>query len=94
MSFLNALLQLCHSNTKLVHNTWLKMFPCIWKLLTDRQQAGLAGELGPFVCSGSHVIQKDCHPSAIHTFVEAMCQCVPTIPIRPCVLKVNLIKLC
>ena len=50
---------------------------------------GLAGELGPFICSGSHVIQKDSHPSAIHTFVEAMCQCVPNIPVRPCVLKVR-----
>ena len=49
----------------------------------------LAGELGPFLCSGSHVIQKDCHPSAIHSFVEAMCQCLPNIPIRPCILKVS-----
>ena len=39
VSFLNALSQLCHSNTELAHNSWLEMFPRIWKLLTDRQQA-------------------------------------------------------
>ena len=50
---------------------------------------GLAGELGPFVCSGSHVIQKDCHLSAVHTFMEATCQCVRSIPFRPRVIKVG-----
>ncbi|KAI2658552.1 Transformation/transcription domain-associated protein [Labeo rohita] len=30
---------------------------------------------------------RDCQPSALNCFVEAMSQCVPPIPIRPCVLK-------
>ncbi len=38
VSLLNALSQLCHSNTELAHNTWLDLFPRIWKILTDRQQ--------------------------------------------------------
>lgn len=47
----------------------------------------LSGEMGPFLCSGSHQAQRDCQPSALNCFVEAMSQCVPPIPIRPCVLK-------
>lgn len=47
----------------------------------------LSGELSPFLCSGSHQAQRDCQPSALNCFVEAMSQCVPPIPIRPCVLK-------
>lgn len=43
--------------------------------------------MGPFLCSGSHQAQRDCQPSALNCFVEAMSQCVPPIPIRPCVLK-------
>ena len=48
----------------------------------------LGSELVPFMCSGSHVIQKDCHPSAIHSFVESLAVCVPPVPVRPSVLKV------
>ncbi|KAL8203675.1 UNVERIFIED_CONTAM: hypothetical protein K2H54_059647 [Gekko kuhli] len=47
----------------------------------------LAGEISPFLCSGSHQVQRDCQLSALNCFVEAMSQCVPPIPIRPCVLK-------
>lgn len=47
----------------------------------------LSGEMSPFLCSGSHQAQRDCQPSALNCFVEAMSQCVPPIPIRPCVLK-------
>lgn len=47
----------------------------------------LAGEISPFLCSGSHQVQRDCQPSALNCFVEAMAQCVPPVPIRPCVLK-------
>ncbi|KAI0213609.1 Transformation/transcription domain-associated protein [Lamellibrachia satsuma] len=87
VSYLHALSQLCHSDTHLAHDTWLQLFPRVWKVLSERMQHGLAGELGPFLCSGSHVIQKDVHPSSIHTFLEALCHCVPAVPIRPCVLK-------
>lgn len=50
-------------------------------------QQNLAAELGPFLCSGSHVFQKDCHPSAIHTFLEAATQCMHTLPVPPGILK-------
>ncbi|KAJ7403601.1 Transformation/transcription domain-associated protein [Willisornis vidua] len=52
-----------------------------------REVKALAGEISPFLCSGSHQVQRDCQPSALNCFVEAMSQCVPPIPIRPCVLK-------
>ncbi|XP_019648042.1 PREDICTED: transformation/transcription domain-associated protein-like [Branchiostoma belcheri] len=86
-SFLTAVSQLCHYSTQLSHSTWVELFPRLWKVLSERQQQHLAGELGPFLCSGSHVFQKECQPSAIHTFVEGISRCVPPIPIRPCVLK-------
>ena len=44
--------------------------------------------IGPFICSGSHVVQKDCHPSALSTFVDAVFQCgPPAIPLKPCIVK-------
>lgn len=86
-ALLNALVQLCHISTPLAERTWVQLFPRLWKILTDRQQHALSGEMSPFLCSGSHQAQRDCQPSALNCFVEAMSQCVPPIPIRPSVLK-------
>ena len=47
----------------------------------------LSNEIGPFMCSGSHVIQGDCHPSALETFLEGVAQCNPPIHLRSNVLK-------
>lgn len=89
VQYLTAVAQLAHNNTDLAHTTWLDLFPRIWKILSEKHQQMLSGELIPFLCSGSHVVQKDCHPSAIHTFVEALSMCVPPVSIRPIVLKVS-----
>ncbi|KAM4716050.1 transformation/transcription domain-associated protein isoform 1-T1 [Anableps anableps] len=86
-ALLNALVQLCHISTPLAERTMVQLFPRLWKILSDRQQHALSGEMSPFLCSGSHQAQRDCQPSALNCFVEAMSQCVPPIPIRPCVLK-------
>lgn len=32
-------------------------------------------------------MQRDCQPSALNCFVEAMSKCIHPIPIRPCILK-------
>ncbi|CAH1788418.1 unnamed protein product [Owenia fusiformis] len=87
ISFLSALSQICHSSVPLSNSIWVHLFPRIWQIFTEKQQQGLAGELVPFLCSGSHAIQKDCHPSSAHTFVEGIALCHPPIPIRPPVLK-------
>ncbi|KAJ8314001.1 hypothetical protein KUTeg_008562 [Tegillarca granosa] len=87
VSYLSSLSQLCHSNTDLTHIVWVDLYPRIWKVLSEKQQQMLGGELIPFMCSGSHVIQKDCHPSSIHTFLEGLSHCVPSVQIRPIVLK-------
>uniref|UniRef100_A0AAY5KGU4 Transformation/transcription domain-associated protein n=1 Tax=Esox lucius TaxID=8010 RepID=A0AAY5KGU4_ESOLU len=86
-ALLNALVQLCHISTPLAEKTWVQLFPRLWKILSDRQQHALSGEMSPFLCSGSHQAQRDCQPSALSCLVEAMSQCVPPIPVRPCVLK-------
>ncbi|XP_028844478.1 transformation/transcription domain-associated protein isoform X1 [Denticeps clupeoides] len=86
-ALLNSLVQLCHISTTLAERTWVQLFPRLWKILSDRQQHALSGEMSPFLCSGSHQAQRDCQPSALNCFVEAMSQCVPPVPIRPCVLK-------
>uniref|UniRef100_A0A8D2JJ48 Transformation/transcription domain associated protein n=1 Tax=Varanus komodoensis TaxID=61221 RepID=A0A8D2JJ48_VARKO len=86
-ALLSAFVQLCHISTPLAEKTWIQLFSRVWKILSDRQQHALAGEISPFLCSGSHQVQRDCQPSALNCFVEAMSQCVPPIPIRPCVLK-------
>ena len=54
----------------------------------------LSGEISPFLCSGAHLTQVDCHPSAIEAFLEAFLRCKPTIFLRPFVLKAWLTIIC
>lgn len=49
----------------------------------------LAGEISPFMCSGSHLVQLDTFPSSVHTILEGVSKCNPSVPIRPCILKVG-----
>ncbi|KAL3212162.1 hypothetical protein MRX96_000802 [Rhipicephalus microplus] len=86
-AFLNATVQLCHLDTPLAQHLWQQLMPRLWKVLSERQQSVLAGELVPFLCSGSHVVQKDCHPNAIGVFVEALAQCNPPVAIKPALIK-------
>lgn len=81
--FLQSAAQLCHMDTPLAERVWLDLLPRLWHILSDRQQAGLQGEMVPFLCSGAHVVQKDCQPSALNTFVEALSHCDPPVPIKP-----------
>ncbi|XP_043599030.1 transformation/transcription domain-associated protein isoform X1 [Bombus pyrosoma] len=82
-----ATAQLCHMDTNLAERVWLDTFPRIWSILDEHQQSILTVEIVPFICSGTHVIQKDCHPSAIATFVEAISHCNPPVPLRPALMK-------
>ncbi|XP_046480160.1 transformation/transcription domain-associated protein [Neodiprion pinetum] len=82
-----ATAQLCHMDTNLAERVWLDTFPRLWSILDEHQHNTLIAEMVPFICSGTHVIQKDCHPSAIATFVEAMSHCDPPVPIRPALMK-------
>ena len=75
--------QLCHMDTQLAENVWLNIFPRLWAILDENQQQSLDREFVPFLSSGTHVIQKDCHPSALNTFVEALAHCQPPIYIPP-----------
>ncbi|XP_028408078.1 transformation/transcription domain-associated protein-like isoform X2 [Dendronephthya gigantea] len=85
--FLGALAQLCHRDTKLSHDVWITLFPELWKLLSDKQQQILAGELSPFMCSGTNCVQLDSHPSVVHTMLQSILRCEPTVPMRPSILK-------
>ncbi|CAB3995848.1 Transformation transcription domain-associated, partial [Paramuricea clavata] len=85
--FLGALAQLCHRDTKLSHDVWITLFPELWKLLSDKQQQILAGELSPFMCSGTNNVQLDSHPSVVHTMLQSILRCEPSIPMRPSILK-------
>ncbi|XP_015602005.1 transformation/transcription domain-associated protein [Cephus cinctus] len=82
-----ATAQLCHMDTNLAERVWLDTFPRLWSILDEHQHNALIAEMVPFICSGTHVIQKDCHPSAIATFVEAMTHCNPSVPMRPALMK-------
>ena len=33
------------------------------------------------------MVQRDCHPSALNTFLEALARCRPPVPIKPSILK-------
>ncbi|XP_075234435.1 transcription-associated protein Nipped-A isoform X2 [Lycorma delicatula] len=85
--FLQATAQLCHMDTPLAERVWLDMFPRLWSILSERQQTVLTGELIPFLASGSHVVQKDIHPSAVSTFFEALSHCNPPLPIKSHAMK-------
>lgn len=78
-----ATAQLCHMDTNLAESVWLKMFPRLWTILEESQQQSLDRECVAFLSSGTHVIQKDCHPSALNTFVEALAHCQPPVYIPP-----------
>ena len=86
-TFVHAVAQLSHRSTILAHKIWVDMFPQIWDLLEERHHMVLSGELGPFLCSGSHLAQTEGYRSSINTLVEGMMHCDPPIPIRPVVLK-------
>ncbi|XP_078376381.1 transformation/transcription domain-associated protein-like isoform X4 [Oculina patagonica] len=86
-SFLGPMAQLCHRYSNLAHTVWVDLFPQLWNLLTEKQQQVLAGEISPFMCSGSHLVQVDTFPSSVHTILEGVSKCNPCVPIRPCILK-------
>lgn len=77
--FAVAVSQLCHMEASLAEAVWLEAFPRLWATLESGQRAALAHELLPFVTSGAHILQKDCHPSALNTFVEALSRCDPPV---------------
>ncbi|GLH10296.1 Transcription-associated protein 1, partial [Gryllus bimaculatus] len=55
------------------------------KTLAERN---IVADLVPFLSSGAHVIQKDCQPSSLNTFVEALTLCDnPPISIKPTLMK-------
>nr|CAH7738958.1 unnamed protein product [Callosobruchus chinensis] len=85
--FLVAAAQLCHMDTALAEHVWLSLFPKIWSILDADHRQALAQEILPFITSGTHIIQKECHPSAVNTFVEALCRCNPPVQMAPALMK-------
>ncbi|XP_072379030.1 transcription-associated protein 1 [Diabrotica undecimpunctata] len=81
--FLLATSQLCHMDTSLAEHVWLSLFPKLWAILEPEQRTILEKDIIPFITSGTHIIQKDCHPSAINTFVEALYRCTNHIQMAP-----------
>lgn len=84
---LRSLTQLCHMSVDLAKATWINMFPRIWRVLNDQQMTLLGREIIPFLCSGAHVYQRDCNPSAVGAFMEAVSRCQPPIQMRPILIK-------
>lgn len=85
--FLVATAQLCHMETPLAESVWLTMFPKVWSLMDDGQQLALTREMVQFLASGTHVTQKDCQPSALNTFVEALSRCKPAVQLPPSLIN-------
>ncbi|XP_037947653.1 transcription-associated protein 1 isoform X2 [Teleopsis dalmanni] len=81
--FLVATSQLCHMERELAESVWLEIFPRFWKIFEEEQRIAIVREIVPFLSSGTNVIQKDCCPSALNTFVEALTYCDPPIYIPP-----------
>ncbi|XP_067013941.2 transformation/transcription domain-associated protein [Anabrus simplex] len=88
IELLTAMAQLCHMDTKLAESVWLQLYPSLWKLLDNKQHTAILHELAPFLSSGSHVVQRDCQPSALNTFVEGLTLCTdPEINLKPTLMK-------
>ncbi|XP_045469394.1 transcription-associated protein 1 isoform X2 [Harmonia axyridis] len=85
--FLLAATQLCHLDTNLAEQVWLNFFPKLWKILQDDQRYQLGRETLAFIISGIHIIQKDCQPNAVNTFVEALCRCIPSVQMQPAAMR-------
>ena len=81
IQFLSAMSQLAHMDHTLAEDIWLHFFPSVWRVLSEKQRESLSNELVPFICSGAHIIQQNCHPSALNTFVEAVSRCQPAIEV-------------
>ncbi|XP_066149283.1 transcription-associated protein 1 isoform X2 [Euwallacea fornicatus] len=85
--FLVAAAQLCHIDANLAEKLWLSLFPQFWHILEEDQRGVLAQEMIPFITSGTHIIQKDCQPSAMNTFVEGLFRCNPQIKMAAPTMK-------
>ncbi|XP_065834052.1 transformation/transcription domain-associated protein-like isoform X2 [Oscarella lobularis] len=86
-SLMAGVIQLCHTDTDLAYRVWIHLFPRLWDLLSEGQKLTVSGEISPFLCSGSHLTQVDCHPSAVKAFLESVSRCKPHISLRPAILK-------
>nr|XP_022907724.1 transformation/transcription domain-associated protein [Onthophagus taurus] len=85
--FFAATAQLCHMDTGLAESVWLDLFPKLWDILDEQQRAVILQDIQGFMTSGTHIVQKDCHPSAMDTFVEAVSRCNPPIHIAAPIMK-------
>eukprot|EP00118_Oscarella_pearsei_P018052 m.182608 g.182608 ORF g.182608 m.182608 type:complete len:3843 (+) comp39295_c0_seq28:119-11647(+) len=86
-SLISGLIQLCHTDTDLAYRVWIDLFARLWDLLSEGQKLIVSGEISPFLCSGSHLTQVDCQPSAVRAFLETVSRCKPHISLRPAILK-------
>lgn len=82
-----AISQLCHMDTLLAEHVWLELYPQAWSVVEEPYFSTIKTEVIPFVASGIHVVQKDCHPSALGTFLEALFRCNPPVALATPVMK-------
>ena len=85
--FTLSLAQLCNLEGSIAFSIWVKLFPKMWAILTEKQKQVLGAELPSFVSSGAHVVQMDSHPSAVSAFLEGVVRSKPLPSIKPCLLK-------
>uniref|UniRef100_A0AAR5Q8F1 FAT domain-containing protein n=1 Tax=Dendroctonus ponderosae TaxID=77166 RepID=A0AAR5Q8F1_DENPD len=85
--FLLAAAQLCHIDTNLAEQVWLSLFPQLWSILDEEERVAISKRIIAFITSGAHSGQKDCQPSALNTFVEALFRCKPQVYIPPATMK-------
>ncbi|KAL5497639.1 hypothetical protein EMCRGX_G014148 [Ephydatia muelleri] len=85
--FTLSLAQLCNLEGSIAFSIWVKLFPKMWAVLSEKQKQVLGAELPSFVSSGAHVVQMDSHPSAVSAFLEGVVRSKPLPSIKPCLLK-------
>ena len=86
--FLGHLFHLIHADHHLASSIWIDMFGKLWKILSRKQQVGITAEFIPFLCSGSHLIQRDMPYSALKTIFDAcLAAGPPPMALRPFCIK-------
>ncbi|XP_065321247.1 transformation/transcription domain-associated protein-like [Gordionus sp. m RMFG-2023] len=86
-AFCVPLINLCHQSSKLSEYLWIQLLPRIWDTLDNEQKRNLSQEFQLFFLSGTHIVQKDCHPSVINVFFEAFSRCRPQVYLQPSIIK-------
>ncbi|OAF71559.1 hypothetical protein A3Q56_00686 [Intoshia linei] len=87
--FIMSISQICYKDTTIAYDTWVHIFPQLWKMISSSDRSVLTKELERFLTSSNDGTQREpaIHPSCINCFIEGLYRCDPPVVIRPSSMK-------